>query len=365
MAIRFELAAGDEEALAFATSPLFEAVLSLHVLSEPRHHALQHAWVRGARRFDPALRKEIATLSFLYRWTLPNCILPAPDAGDESFADELARLRRLRPDVAAFELLRPLYDHGGAARPARRRVLADPGVQATAQRRAGALGRASRAAAQLLFDDPAALRDRLAALLEAYWEEAFAAEWARIEPLLADGIVAAGRQIAADGAYRFLLGLAPQLRVEPAEERFGLDVPHEHTVTLGPQRPLLLVPSVYVWPHVRVNCDAPWPLVLAYRAPHLVQALHGTTPEELVGALRAVAAPNRLRILRLLAERPRSTQELAPLVALTEAGTSRHLRTLAAAGLVASHREGYYVVYTLVPEALDALGDELRSLTAP
>ncbi len=364
MAIRFRLAADDEEALAFATSPLLEALLSLHVLCEPRHHALQHAWVRRARGFDPALRREIATLSFLYRWTLPNCILPAPDAGDEGFADELARLRGLRPDVAAFELLRPLYDHGGPTRPARRRVLADPAVQATALRRAGALGRASRAAARLLFDDPAALRDRLADLLETYWDAAFCAEWARIEPLLADGIVAAGRQIAADGAYRFLLGLAPQLRVEPDEERFGLDVPHEHTVRLGPRRPLLLVPSVYVWPHVRVNCDAPWPLVLTYRAPHLAESLRNTTPEELVRALKAVAAPSRLRILRLLAERPRSTQELAPLVRLTEAGTSRHLRALAAAGLLASHREGYYVVYAPVPEALDALADELRALTA-
>jgi DNA-binding transcriptional ArsR family regulator len=365
MAIRFELAAGDEEALAFATSPLFEAMLSLHVLSEPRHHALQHGWVRAARLFNPVLRREIAALSFLYRWTLPNCILPAPDAGDETFADEVARLRRLRSDVAAFELLRPLYDHGGAARPARRRVLADPAVQATAKRRAGALGRPSRAAAELLFDDPAALRDRLAALLEAYWEEAFAAEWARIEPPLADAIVSAGRQIAVDGVYRFLLGLAPQLRVEPAEERFGLDVPHDHTVRLGRQRPLLLVPSVYVWPHVRVNCDAPWPLVLAYRAPHLVESMHGTTPEEFVRALKAVAAPSRLRILELLAVRPRSTQELAPLVALTEAGTSRHLRALAATGLLTSHREGYYVVYALVPDALEALGEELRALSVP
>ena len=29
----------------------------------------------------------------------------------------------------------------------------------------------------------------------------------------------------------------------------------------------MLVPSAYVWPHVRVNCDEPWPLALVYPAP--------------------------------------------------------------------------------------------------
>ena len=39
-------------------------------------------------------------------------------------------------------------------------------------------------------------------------------------------------------------------------------------------------------------------------------------PEALVGVLRALADDTRLRALRFIAERPRSTQELAPLVGL-------------------------------------------------
>ena len=41
----------------------------------------------------------------------------------------------------------------------------------------------------------------------------------------------AGRRIAGGGLYGFLAGLAPALRVEPAEHRFGLDIPHDHTVS--------------------------------------------------------------------------------------------------------------------------------------
>jgi DNA-binding transcriptional ArsR family regulator len=332
-------------------------VLSLHVLSAPKHHALQHDWVRAMRSLPASLRRELAAHSFLYRWTIPNCFLPSSATPFEDFEAELARLRSLRADVAAFELLRPIHDHGGRAR---RRTLADPEVRAVALRRAGTLGAGARRAAALLFDDPHELVERLAHLLEAYWEEAFAAEWARIESKLAESVSAAGREIASDGIFAFLVRLAPQLRVDRDGSSFGLDVPHEHRVALDSQNPLLLVPSVYVWPHVVVNCDAPWPLVLVYRAPHLSESLRHVTPPELVRVLRAVGDATRLRILQQIARRPRSTQELAPLVGLSEAGASKHLRLLAAAGILQTRREGYYVVYSLVHERVETLAADLR-----
>jgi len=234
------LAPDQEDALAFASSPLLETVLSLHVLAEPRHHALQHGWVRAMRRLPAPLRREIAALSFLYRYTLPNCVLPAASGADDDFAGELAALRALPTDVAAFELVRPIFDHGGKSH-SRRTLLASPEVRARALKNARAEGRdAGRAAAQL-FDDPAAFVERFARLLDQYWEAAFAAEWGRIEPLLANGIADAGRRIAADGIYPFLAGLAPALRVEPATHRFGLDIPHDHVVRLSPGNPLVLM----------------------------------------------------------------------------------------------------------------------------
>jgi DNA-binding transcriptional ArsR family regulator len=348
--------------VAFGYSPLLECVLSLHVLTEPKHHALQHAWVRRMRGLAASLRREISVLSFLYRWTVPDCVLPAADTGYDDFEVELARLRRLRTEIVAFELLRPIYDHGGGPRPARRRILASAEVRAKAVRTAGMLGPQSRRAAAGLFDDPAAFVERFASLLEAYWEAAFADEWSRIEPRLADGIELSGRHIASDGLYAFLLSLAPQLRVEPGGRSFGLDLPHEHRVAISPGAPLQLVPSVYVWPHVRVNCDAPWPLTVVYRAPHLVAGLRRSTPPQLVQLLKALADPTRLRILELVAAQPRSTQELAPLVGLTDAGASKQLRQLAAAGLLSTRREGYYVVYSLEPEKLATLSGELGHL---
>src|SRR5215470_6302790 len=142
IAIRFELGDDDDGVVAFGYSPLLESVLSLHVLAEPKHHALQHGWVRAMRKLPVSLRREITTLSFLYRWTLPDSILPTATSGYDDFEAELERLRRLRIDVLAFDLLRPIYDHGGGARPARRRVLSSPEVRAQALKSAGTLGAA-------------------------------------------------------------------------------------------------------------------------------------------------------------------------------------------------------------------------------
>jgi DNA-binding transcriptional ArsR family regulator len=78
-----------------------------------------------------------------------------------------------------------------------------------------------------------------------------------------------------------------------------------------------------------------------------------------VSVLPALADDTRLRALHLTAERPRSTQELAPLVGVTEAALSKQLRVLADAGLLERRREGYYVLYRLVPEQVTAVAPSL------
>ena len=137
--------------------------------------------------------------------------------------------------------------------------------------------------------------------------------------------------------------------------------PHEHTVQIDAGHRLLLLPSVFVWPHVRVNCDPPWPPTVAYAAPFVVrEEASAPVPPELLRTVRAVGDETRLRILRLVAERPRSTEELAPLLRLSEPALSRQLRLLAEAGLVVASRSGYYVLYSAEPDALARLPQLLR-----
>jgi rhodanese-related sulfurtransferase/DNA-binding HxlR family transcriptional regulator len=70
---------------------------------------------------------------------------------------------------------------------------------------------------------------------------------------------------------------------------------------------------------------------------------------------KAFASPRRLELLDLLAQAPRTVEELARASGQSTANTSQHLQALHAAGLVTRTREGTRVRYALA-------GDEALSL---
>lgn len=83
--------------------------------------------------------------------------------------------------------------------------------------------------------------------------------------------------------------------------------------------------------------------------------------EELVTFFKALADANRLKIIGLLAQRAYSVEELAALLNLKAPTVSHHLSRLANAGLVTARAEGYYSIYQLDREALDAAARGLFS----
>jgi DNA-binding transcriptional ArsR family regulator len=362
--IVFRLPPSAAERVAFSYSPVLEAVLSLHVLVEPKHHPVQHEWVRAMRRLSPALKREISVFAFAYRAYFPEFLFPSPSGELLDFDGELERLRTVDEGWVRTEFAIPLIgSQVGGHVPRDPAALEAPDFRRRLGERAAA--EADEALAAGLLDDPRAVLERFVALLEAYWEEAFAAEWARIEPELAASVSEAGRVIAAHGVYGLLRGLWPEVRSDPDGGCFSLERPHEHEVEIGPDELLVLAPSVYVWPHLRVNCDEPWPLGLVFPASSIVRdARPRIPPAQLTAVLRALADDSRLRALRLIAERPRSTQELAPLVGITEAALSKHLRTLTDAGLLERRREGYYVLYRLLPGRIAAVAPSLNEFLA-
>jgi DNA-binding transcriptional ArsR family regulator len=364
MTIRFTLSPPPEEHVAFAYSPLLEAVLSLHVLAEPKHHPVQHRWVRQASKLPAGLKREIEALEFAFRSYVPEFVFPGPTGGLAAFETELGRLSALPDELVAVEFSRPL--RGGAATrdPA---ALADPEVRREIARAAEALPDPTRRLACLVLDDPARLLTEFQQLLHAYWEHAFRTEWSRVEDSLADAVSAAGRDIAARGLHAALAGVSAELRTASANGAATLTLArsHDHEIRLEPGRHLVLVPSIYVWPHVRVNCDPPWPPGLVYPAPAVrEEGRVSIPPSELLRVLRAVADDTRLRMLKVVAERPRSTQELAPLLHISEATCSKHLRVLAEAGVLASTRDGYYVLYSLDHARLLSLTPSISAFLA-
>ena len=297
-----------------------------------------------------SLRRRLDAFRFAWIYGPPDFMLPVRAGG--GLENEIARVRELAVELVAFEFLRPLWDHGGDRDP---RVLADSVVRTRVRRRVGAIG-GDPQLAELVFDDPATLRERFLVLLADYWDEAFDAEWADVEPRLSAAVDEARADVASGHIYSLLETLRPRLRVDAAGREFGIDIPHNHHVEPTEANPLMLIPSVFVWPGLQVNCDSPFPLSLVYPAPSVARTARPQAPDaELLALLRALGDDTRLRAVRLIAQAPRSTQELAALVGISEAGLSKHLRILAEAGVVETRRDGYYVLYSLSGRRLRAV----------
>jgi len=81
--------------------------------------------------------------------------------------------------------------------------------------------------------------------------------------------------------------------------------------------------------------------------------------------MRLLGDPTRLRILRLLAERPLSVNELQTILNISQSAVSQQLAKLRAAGWVHDERIGQHVLYGLdsrrIPETLEALREMFRA----
>ena len=88
--------------------------------------------------------------------------------------------------------------------------------------------------------------------------------------------------------------------------------------------------------------------------------------DELVGALRAVAEPTRLRLVALLGREELTVTEICSVIGQSQPRTSRHLRLLVDAGILERAPEGAFVYYRLAEDSPEAeMAHRVASLTSP
>lgn len=76
-------------------------------------------------------------------------------------------------------------------------------------------------------------------------------------------------------------------------------------------------------------------------------------PQKCAQLLSALAAPERLKIVRFLADGPRNVTEIAAAVGITPLNLSHHLMVLKSAALVRGKKQGRFVFYSLRPGVLE------------
>ncbi len=99
-------------------------------------------------------------------------------------------------------------------------------------------------------------------------------------------------------------------------------------------------------------------------APLTGEPITADAASALARTLKALADPARLRLLSLVAAHEGGEAcvcDLTEPVGLSQPTISHHLKVLVDAGLLSRDKRGVWAYYALVPGALDALADVLRT----
>ena len=86
-------------------------------------------------------------------------------------------------------------------------------------------------------------------------------------------------------------------------------------------------------------------------------------PADMARRFHALSDPTRVEILERLRNGERCVCELTDVLDAAQSRLSFHLKTLREAGLVSDRKEGRWVYYALVPEALESMASALQTLT--
>jgi DNA-binding transcriptional ArsR family regulator len=76
-------------------------------------------------------------------------------------------------------------------------------------------------------------------------------------------------------------------------------------------------------------------------------------PQRCARLLAALAAPERLKVVRLLADGPRNVTEITEVVGIPALNISHHLKVLKHAALIRGKKQGRFILYSLSPGVLE------------
>jgi DNA-binding transcriptional ArsR family regulator len=304
----------------------YDLFISLHVLHHPNKYELRGAWAAGVRSRLPAADRElmeeaVELLVGPLHWIHA---LPAPKDG-ATVLSELAAL----PAAERLPALMYLPDKPLPSREILEEVSErkgwDEGDLERLVRSLADHSNYSHSKKELIptlnwWARRAEFGERYLQALTAYQEVFFAEEEKRIRPALEDALAQAQE-------------MARQLPLDDLLEELSQGLRYSEPVEAAE---LVLAPSFWATPLiVRGEVGPKRELFLFGARPATASLVPGeVVPDALFRALKALADPTRLRILRYLAAEPQTPAQLARRLRLRAPTVVHHLHTLRLAGLV-------------------------------
>jgi DNA-binding transcriptional ArsR family regulator len=309
--IEIVLAHTDLARVRFAHSPVEELVASLRVLHDPRRQHMYGRWLSSVQGQLRGLRLDLLTALAPTGRYLPSFLLPPPSGPWGVLTDQLdaiavtppaavrAELDKVREGEPLPTVLRPLYQ------------------------------------------DPAAHLPAVVQEMQRYWQAAIQPVWERLRALCMADLAYRMEQFASGGLARVLTDLHPDITFE--RDLLQIDKPHHCHYHFDLAGAGILMPCVFTWPTLSVDCDDVDQPVLIY-PPRGVAELSDEPPAEQADPLAALVGRTRATLLAMLGL-PRTTTQLAEQLDLSPAAVSQHLKILKGTALVTARRRGRMVLY--------------------
>jgi DNA-binding transcriptional ArsR family regulator len=305
----------------FVISPLAEATASLLALHRAAAaHPGERAWLDAHRpayarmlASDPATA-QLAQAALGPRWIADFFTRPPLGEREDTFDEEVARIRRMPAEAAQAEL-----------------------ANAVSRQVPGPAGGSARRPVPEVLRDRADLPQLAAVLLEWVWTRTTAPTWPQRRRIIEADVVARTAQLSRGGWAAALAGMGPGLRWL-GEGRLQINA-YDNPPRDISGGSLLFVP---VTPQLGwASWEIPQRYALIYPASGaLADAGRRPVPQ----TLAALLGPARAQVLAAL-DSPKSTTQLVALTSLGLGSVGGHLRILLDAGLLGRRRSGRSVLY--------------------
>ncbi|SEN38515.1 DNA-binding transcriptional regulator, ArsR family [Paenibacillus sophorae] len=317
-------------------SPFHEMLCSLHVLFQPEHHPRRLQWSQDLlKEMPPHLRDAIRQIG-----GLTDCWTALVDLADHTGQPMTCRkgidaLNTL-PDAELIHLalnnrvpIGSIIQWMNGARGLEDEELEEAGIT--------------------LLDSLEEFRKLLTSTLAEYEESFFRREWQVVEPWLQTA-AAAFQQEAEKSAEKAIASLHPRLFAEKGT--ITAQKANTYHFAYDSLEHIYVFPSAFIFPHLLIG----WfgndlYLPLAVDIPELPYS--ESPPADLLLRFKALGDETRLKIVKLLWKGPHCTKQLAPVLGISEAAVSKHLKLLTEAGLIRAKRRGNYQFYSADKEEFE------------
>lgn len=292
----------------FIFSPLFEMIASMHVISNPEHHLDRMRWMETlSEKTSAKLIEEIRDLKCLTNeWLIIMDFAVISPYMELSILDALTELEtaNLYKWNKTFKLYSKSIDKNQ--------------------------------------------KTHIVKVMKAYYQMVFINEINFLQPFLSRVIKKEITACMKEGLLNRINKFHERIKFDGKEIIFYKN--KEHHFSINELSKIVITASSFMSPHLLMYEEKG---ILYLTMLVEVEEKKEKVPADLVNLFKALGDETRLKILCEIRKKPDTTQGLAIKLRLTEAGISKHLKLLNNAGIIEKKRQGNYIFYNMVNDAID------------